>query len=60
MVIWLEKGLLGLCFNLELFGNLRFVIFYFQLVEVFSLKFDLVFGLDIVIVCEFIGGIYFG
>ena len=60
MAIRPEKGLLGLRSNLELFGNLRPAILYPQLVEASSLKPDLVSGLDIVIVRELTGGIYFG
>ncbi len=55
-----EKGLLGLRSNLELFGNLRPAILYPQLASASSLKPELVSGLDIMIVRELTGGIYFG
>jgi len=55
-----EKGLLGLRKNLGLFGNLRPAITYPQLAEASSLKPELVAGLDIMIVRELTGGIYFG
>jgi 3-isopropylmalate dehydrogenase len=55
-----EKGLLGLRKSLELFGNLRPAILYPQLAEASSLKKDIVAGLDILIVRELTGGIYFG
>lgn len=55
-----EKGLLGLRKNLGLFGNLRPAILYPQLAEASSLKAEVVSGLDIMIVRELTGGIYFG
>ena len=55
-----EKGLLGLRKNLGLFGNLRPAILYPQLAEASSLKPEVVSGLDIMIVRELTGGIYFG
>ena len=55
-----EKGLLGLRKNLNLFGNLRPALLYPQLAEASSLKPDVVSGLDIMIVRELTGGIYFG
>ncbi|MFE8069742.1 3-isopropylmalate dehydrogenase [Marinobacteraceae bacterium S3BR75-40.1] len=55
-----EKGLLGLRSNLQLFGNLRPAILYPQLAEASSLKPEVVSGLDILIVRELTGGIYFG
>ncbi|QJQ94030.1 MULTISPECIES: 3-isopropylmalate dehydrogenase [Halomonadaceae] len=55
-----EKGLLGLRKNLGLFGNLRPAILYPQLAEASSLKPEAVSGLDIMIVRELTGGIYFG
>jgi len=55
-----EKGLLGLRSGLGLFGNLRPAILYPQLAEASSLKPDVVSGLDILIVRELTGGIYFG
>ena len=55
-----EKGLLGLRKELGLFGNLRPALLYPQLAEASSLKPELVAGLDIMIVRELTGGIYFG
>jgi 3-isopropylmalate dehydrogenase len=55
-----EKGLLRIRSELGLFGNLRPAIMYPQLVEASSLKPELVSGLDILIVRELTGGIYFG
>ena len=55
-----EKGLLGLRKELNLFGNLRPAILYPQLAEASSLKPEIVSGLDIMIVRELTGGIYFG
>jgi len=55
-----EKGLLGLRSELELFSNLRPAILYKQLADASTLKADVVAGLDIMIVRELTGGIYFG
>ncbi|NOY61946.1 MAG: 3-isopropylmalate dehydrogenase [Gammaproteobacteria bacterium] len=55
-----EKGLLGLRAELELFSNLRPAILYEQLADASTLKADVVAGLDIMIVRELTGGIYFG
>ena len=55
-----EKGLLGLRSNLELFANLRPALLFPPLAEASSLKPELVSGLDILIVRELTGGIYFG
>ena len=55
-----EKGLLGLRSGLELFANLRPAILYPQLASASSLKPEIVSGLDIMIVRELTGGIYFG
>ncbi len=55
-----EKGLLGLRSELELFSNLRPAILYPQLAEASTLKPDVVSGLDLMIVRELTGGIYFG
>ena len=55
-----EKGLLALRSQLDLFANLRPAILYPQLAAASSLKPELVAGLDIMIVRELTGGIYFG
>jgi 3-isopropylmalate dehydrogenase len=55
-----EKGLLGIRANLGLFGNLRPAILYPQLADASTLKPEIVAGLDILIVRELTGGIYFG
>jgi len=55
-----ERGLLAIRSELNLFGNLRPAILYPQLAAASSLKADVVSGLDIMIVRELTGGIYFG
>lgn len=55
-----EKGLLGLRKELGLFANLRPAILYPQLADASTLKSEVVSGLDIMIVRELTGGIYFG
>jgi len=55
-----ERGLLGLRAGLELFANLRPAILFEPLAEASSLKSELVANLDILIVRELTGGIYFG
>ena len=55
-----EKGLLGLRGGLGLFANLRPAILYPQLAAASSLRPEVVSGLDIVIVRELTGDIYFG
>lgn len=55
-----ERGLLGLRSELELFANLRPAILYPQLVAASTLKPEVVSGLDIMIIRELTGGIYFG
>ncbi len=55
-----EKGLLGLRKELKLFANLRPAILYPQLADASTLKPEVVSGLDIMIVRELTGGIYFG
>ncbi len=55
-----ERGLLGLRAGLGLFANLRPAILYPQLAEASTLKPEVVAGLDIMIVRELTGGIYFG
>ena len=55
-----EAGLLRLRADLELFANLRPAICFSALAEASSLKRELVEGLDIMIVRELTGGVYFG
>lgn len=55
-----EKALLALRSQLQLFANLRPAILYPQLAAASSLKPDVVAGLDILIVRELTGDIYFG
>lgn len=55
-----ERGLLRLRSELKLFANLRPALLYPGLAEASSLKTDLVAGLDLMIVRELTGGIYFG
>jgi 3-isopropylmalate dehydrogenase len=55
-----EKGLLGLRAGLDLFANLRPAILYSQLADASTLKPEIVSDLDIMIVRELTGGIYFG
>ena len=55
-----EKGLLRIRAELDLFANLRPAILYRSLAGASSLKPELVADLDIMIVRELTGGIYFG
>ncbi|MEQ8954927.1 MAG: 3-isopropylmalate dehydrogenase, partial [Gammaproteobacteria bacterium] len=55
-----EAGLLGIRSDLELFANFRPAITFPQLADASSLKRELVAGLDILILRELTGGIYFG
>ncbi len=55
-----EAGLLRLRKDLQLFANLRPAICYPALADASSLKRDRVDGLDIMIVRELTGGVYFG
>jgi 3-isopropylmalate dehydrogenase len=55
-----ERGLLRLRSSLGLFANLRPAILFPQLASASSLKPEIVSGLDILIVRELTGGIYFG
>ncbi len=55
-----ERGLLKLRKELGLFANLRPAVCFDALADASSLKRDLVSGLDIMIVRELIGGIYYG
>ncbi len=55
-----ERGLLKIRSELNLFANLRPALLYPQLASASSLKPEIVAGLDILIVRELTGGIYFG
>ena len=55
-----ERGLLALRSELGVFANFRPAIAYPQLAEASTLKPDVVRGLDVLIVRELTGGIYFG
>jgi len=55
-----ERGLLRIRAELGLFANLRPAILYPQLAGASSLRSELVAGLDLMIVRELTGGIYFG
>jgi 3-isopropylmalate dehydrogenase len=55
-----ERGLLAIRSELDLFSNLRPAILYPQLASASTLKPEVVSGLDIMIVRELTGGIYFG
>ena len=55
-----EKGLLKIRYEMGLFANLRPAILYPQLADASALKPEVVSGLDILIVRELTGGIYFG
>ena len=55
-----ERGLLRLRKDMELFANLRPAFVFDALAEASTLKTELVRGLDIMIVRELTGGVYFG
>jgi 3-isopropylmalate dehydrogenase len=55
-----ERGLLGIRAALDLYANLRPAMTYPELAAASSLKPQLVAGLDLMIVRELTGGIYFG
>ena len=55
-----EKGLLKIRAGMDLFANLRPALLYPELASASTLKQDVVSGLDLLIVRELIGGIYFG
>ncbi len=55
-----ERGLLRLRKEMDLFANLRPAIVFDALAEASTLKTELVSGLDILIIRELTGGVYFG
>ncbi len=55
-----ESGLLRLRSELDLFANLRPAVLFPELADASALKSELVAGLDLMIVRELTGGIYFG
>jgi 3-isopropylmalate dehydrogenase len=55
-----ERGLLGIRKQLNLFANLRPAILYAELANASTLKPEVVAGLDILIIRELTGDIYFG
>ena len=55
-----ETGLLGLRAGLGLFANLRPATIFPQLIDASSLKREVVEGVDIMVVRELTGGVYFG
>ena len=55
-----ERGLLRLRKDMDLFANLRPALVFDALADASSLKRDLVAGLDILILRELTGGVYFG
>ncbi|MDR0633807.1 MAG: 3-isopropylmalate dehydrogenase [Azoarcus sp.] len=55
-----ERGLLGIRKHLNLFANLRPAVLYPELANASTLKPEIVSGLDILIVRELTGDIYFG
>jgi len=55
-----ERGLLGIRKEMGLFANLRPAVVFDALVEASTLKAEVVSGLDILILRELTGGLYFG
>lgn len=55
-----EKGLLGIRKSLDLFANFRPAIVFDELIHSSTLKEEVIKGLDIMIIRELTGGIYFG
>ncbi len=55
-----EQGLLGLRKGLELFANIRPVKVYDALIEASTLRAEVVRGIDLLVVRELTGGLYFG
>ncbi len=55
-----EQGLLGLRKELELFANIRPVKIFEPLIDASALKREVIEGVDLVVVRELTGGLYFG
>ncbi|MBT6407250.1 MAG: 3-isopropylmalate dehydrogenase, partial [Rhodospirillaceae bacterium] len=55
-----ERGILRLRKDMDLFANLRPAVMFESLIEASTLKAEVVSGLDIMILRELTGGIYFG
>lgn len=55
-----ESGLLRLRKSLEIFANLRPAIVFDELISASTLKEEVIRGVDLIVVRELIGGIYFG
>ena len=55
-----ERGLLAIRKEMQVFSNLRPALVYPELVEASTLKAEVISGLDIIIVRELVGDIYFG
>ncbi|MGL4766602.1 MAG: 3-isopropylmalate dehydrogenase [Formosimonas sp.] len=55
-----ERGLLAIRKEMQVFSNLRPAVVYPELVEASTLKPEVISGLDIIIVRELVGDIYFG
>lgn len=55
-----ERGLLGLRKELDLFANLRPAVVFAPLIDASPLRRELVEGIDLIVVRELTGGIYFG
>ena len=55
-----ERGLLALRAGLDAFANLRPAVVLPQLADASTLKREVIEGVDIMIVRELVGGIYFG
>lgn len=55
-----EQGLLKLRKELDLYANLRPVMFFDELLDASPLKAEIVEGVDFLVVRELVGGVYFG